>query len=140
MTTYESSQKQLFASQQEIYDKLSNLQNLEPFWNAVPAKEKEKLENVAFTADTVSFAISPIGNVTLKIVDTEYPKTIKFGAENFPIQFNFWIQLVGVSDADTRMKLTLKADIPLMLKPMVGNKLETGIERIADVIAQFVNR
>ena len=65
---------------------------------------------------------------------------LKFGADNFPIQFNFWIQLVGVAEYDTRMKLTLKADIPFMLKPMIGNKLDDGIERMADMIAMIVNR
>jgi hypothetical protein len=38
------------------------------------------------------------------------------------------------------MKLTLKADIPFMLKPMIGNKLDDGIERMADMIAMIVNR
>ena len=65
---------------------------------------------------------------------------LKFGADNFPIQFNFWIQFVGVAEYDTRMKLTLKADIPLMLRPMIGNKLDDGIERMADMIAMIVNR
>jgi hypothetical protein len=81
-----------------------------------------------------------LGEVVLRIVDYETPKMLKFGADNFPIQFNFWIQLVGVADYDTRMKLTLKADIPVMLKPMIGNKLDEGIERMADMIAMIVNR
>ena len=34
------------------------------------------------------------------------------------------------------MKLTLKADIPFMLKGMVSGPLEDGLEKIADALAQ----
>ena len=130
MNTYESKQKQLFKPQAEVYAMLSD----------VPADHKEKIKDMKFTTDSVSFKVDMLGEVVLRIVDYETPKMLKFGADNFPIQFNFWIQLVGVSDYDTRMKLTLKADIPFMLKPMIGNKLDDGIERMADMIAMIVNR
>jgi hypothetical protein len=140
MNTYESKQKQLFKPQAEIYAMLSDLTQLEKYAAALPAEHKDKIKDLSFTPDSVSFTIDPIGQVILRIVDYETPKMLKFGADNFPIQFNFWIQLVGVADYDTRMKLTLKADIPFMLKPMIGNKLDDGIERMADMIAMIVNR
>jgi hypothetical protein len=34
------------------------------------------------------------------------------------------------------MKLTLKADIPFMLKGMVSGPLQDGLEKIADALAQ----
>lgn len=139
MKTYESRQKQLLRNQEDVYAQLSDLRNMERYLNAIPENDKLKIENLVINQDTISFSVSPIGQVVLKIVDAEAPKVIKFGAENFPIPFNFWIQLVGVAPMDTRMKLTLKADIPMILKPMIGNKLELGIEQIADVIAHVMN-
>ena len=35
------------------------------------------------------------------------------------------------------MKLTLKADIPFMLKGMVSRPLQDGLEKIADALAQI---
>ena len=35
------------------------------------------------------------------------------------------------------MKVTVKADIPIMLKGMVAGPLQDGIEKIADVLAQI---
>lgn len=139
MKTYESSQKQLFRSQEEVYGLLSDLRHLESYLAAVPEEHRAKLDDLRLEEDAVSFSVSPIGRVVLKVVDREIPKMLKFGAENFPIEFNFWIQLVGVSEGDTRMKLTLKTDIPMMLRPMIGNKLDEGIERVADAIAMAVN-
>ncbi len=140
MNTYESKQKQLFKPQAEIYATLSDLTQLEKYVNALPTEHKDKIKNLSFTPDSISFNIDTIGHVVLRIIDYETPKMLKFGAENFPINFNFWIQLVSVSDYDTRMKLTLKADIPFILKPMIGDKLDIGIERIADMITMIINR
>lgn len=139
MKTYESRQKQLFRSQTDVYAMLSDLRHLERYWAAVPEEHKSKVQDLVIEQDSISFSVSPVGKVVLRMVDKEVPKMLKFGADNFPIQFNFWIQLVGVSDVDTRMKLTLKADIPLMLRPMVGNKLDDGIERVAEMMAQAIN-
>ena len=140
MNTYESKQKQLFKPQAEVYKMMSDLTQLEKYAAALPEEHKEKIKDIAFTEDSVSFKVDMLGEVVVRIVDREEPKMLKFGADNFPIQFNFWIQLVGVAEYDTRMKLTLKADIPFMLKPMIGNKLDEGIERMADMIAMMVNR
>ena len=140
MNTYESKQKQLFKPQAEVYAMMSDLTQLEKYAAALPAEHKEKIKDIRFTTDSVAFTVDMLGEVVVRIVDREEPKMLKFGADNFPIQFNFWIQFVGVAEYDTRMKLTLKADIPFMLKPMVGNKLDDGIERMADMIAMIVNR
>lgn len=140
MKTYESKQKQIFRSQIDVYEMLGDLKRLEQYAAALPEEHKNKLKDLTFTHDSISFSVQPIGQVILRIVDREAPKMIKFGADNFPVPFNLWIQFVGVTDRDTRMKLTLKADIPLMLRPMVGNKLEDGIERMADMIAMVLNR
>lgn len=142
MNTYESKQKQLLRSQIDVYNIMTDMRRLQPIIEALPEEQKNKinLQDIQFSQDSVSFKVQTLGNVFLRIVDKDEPKTIKFGADNFPVHFNFWIQFVGVADTDTRMKLTLKADIPLMLKPMIGNKLSDGIERMADMIAMALNR
>ncbi|MFI3298057.1 MAG: SRPBCC family protein [bacterium] len=140
MKTYESNQKQLLRPQQDIYAQLSDLRRLEVMFANIPAEHKEKLQDISFEEDAISFTVSPLGKVMIRIIDREEPKMLKFGADNFPIQFNFWIQLHGVAESDTRMKLTLKADIPMMLRPMIGNKLDDGINRVADAIAMAINR
>jgi hypothetical protein len=70
-------------------------------------------------------------------VDKIENDTIKFGAEGIPMEANFWIQLKEVSPADTRIKLTLKADIPMMFKLIIGKKIQTGLDQAADMLAQF---
>jgi len=42
---------------------------------------------------------------------------------------------VGAGENETRLKLTVRADIPLLLKPMVAKPLEKGIGELANVLA-----
>ena len=63
--------------------------------------------------------------------------TVKFGAEGIPMDANFWIQLKELAPNDTRIKLTVKADIPMMFKMMIGKKLQDGLDQAADMLAQF---
>jgi hypothetical protein len=45
--------------------------------------------------------------------------------------------LVEKEAYNTKMKLTLKADIPFMLKMMVNSKLKEGINQIATVLSKI---
>ncbi len=138
MTTYESNQKQIFKSQEETYTILTDLKQLEGMKDRIP--DDDRIKNLEFSKESISFEAAPMGKVEFKIIEKEEFKTIKFGVENIPVEVNLWIQLAEVSENETRMKMTIKADIPMMLKPMIGNKLEDGIEKIADAIATALNK
>ena len=96
------------------------------------------LKDVEFDEDSCRFTVEGIGRIGFRIIEREPFKTIKLEAENSPVAVNGWIQLVQVSETDTRMKLTLKADIPTMIKVMVDSKLKKGINTIADTLVQYL--
>ena len=139
MNTYESKQKQLFVSQIEAYNKLSDLKNIEPYVSAIKQQFQDKIQDISIDPNYISLSVENI-NVVFKIIDREEYKTIKFAVDNIPLSANMWIQLKEISEMETRMKLTIKADIPFFLKPMVGDKLEKGIDEIANAIALAINK
>ena len=139
MNTYESKQKQLFVSQIEAYNKLSDLKNIEPYVSAIKHQFQDKIQDISIDSNYISLSVENI-NVVFKIIDREEYKTIKFAVDNIPLSANMWIQLKEISEMETRMKLTIKADIPFFLKPMVGDKLEKGIDEIANAIALAINK
>lgn len=131
LTTFESTIRQIMAPQQRVYDMLSNLENIEKVRDRLPA---DKIESLSFDRDSVSISVPPVGAVTMKVVDREEPKTIKFEAANSPVPFNLWIQLVPVTDDSCKMKLTIKAELNIFIKGMVQKPLQEGLERMADVL------
>lgn len=134
MSKYESSIKQIPHTQAAVYAALSDLSNIEKVKERIPA---EQVKELTFDRDSVSVSVPPVGQVTLRIIEREEPKCIKFEAANSPVPLNMWIQLLPVTDDSCKMRVTVKADIPVFLKPMVGGKLQEGVERIADVLAMI---
>lgn len=134
MSKYESGVKQIPHTQAAVYQTLSDLSNIDKVKDRIPA---DKVQDLTFDSDTVSVSVPPVGKVTLRIIDREEPKCIKFEAENSPVPFNLWVQLLPVTDSSCKMRVTVKADIPMFLKPMIGNKLQEGVDRIADVLAMI---
>ncbi len=134
MTKFESSIKQIPYPQAAVYRNLSDLNNLEKVRDRVP---EDKVKDFKFDQDSVTISVDPVGAITLRICEREEPKCVKFEAVESPLPFNLWVQILPVTETTSKMKLTLKADIPFMLRGMVSGPLEDGLEKIADALAQI---
>ena len=95
----------------DVYRVLSNLKNLERVKDLIP---KDKVQELEIENDS-----------------------IKFGAEGLPMDNNFWIQLKPGENDTTFVRLTLKADIPMMFKMMLDKKIQKGIDDAAVMLTQF---
>ena len=114
---------------------LSNMENLERVRDMIP---QDKIQEMEITPDRVRMKVDGLGQkITIAIVDRIENDTIKFGAEGIPMQANFWIQLKELAPNDTRIKLTVKADVPMMFKFMLDKKMQEGLDQAADMLAQF---
>ncbi|MGM9810644.1 MAG: SRPBCC family protein [Paludibacteraceae bacterium] len=132
---YESAVTKVAASAAQVYSVFSNLKNLERVKDLIP---KDKVQELEIEAESVRMKVDGLGQkITVLIVDKTENEVIKYGAEGIPMQMNFWIQMKEVAPMDTRIKLTLKADIPMMFKMMLDKKIQQGIDQAAAMIAQF---
>lgn len=109
---------------------LCDLNNINKVKDRIPA---DKLNDLSFDADSLSLS-TPMGAVRLRIVDREEPKCIKFATEESPLSFNFWIQILPVTESSSKMKLTIKAELNPFIKGMVSKPLQEGLEKIADAL------
>ena len=134
MTKFESSIKQIPYPVENVYRNISDLNNLERVRDRIP---QDKLQDFQFDSDSVQVSVSPVGTIKLRICEREENKCVKFETEQSPMPFNLWIQVLPVDDASSKMKVTVKADIPFMLKGMVSGPLQDGVEKIADALSQI---
>ena len=146
MTKFESSVKQIPHSQKSVYAMLSDLSNIQRLKDHLPEeatdndemnKVKDKLKNLSFDQDSLSINVDPIGQVSMRIIERDEPKMIKLESEKSPFAFKFWIQVLPVTEASSKMKLTIDADIPFFAKSRVAKPLQEGIEKIADALAMI---
>lgn len=157
MTEYKSDIKKIFAPVERVYGKLADLNNLAAFQQGLDNPEVmrrlqeqtrdkvtpeqmqqivEKLRSLHFDTDSVQ-GDTPMGPATLRIIEREPDKTIKFALEGMPVAANMWIQLLPNGNSECAMRLTLKADLSFFLRQLVGKKLEQGIDGMAQMIASL---
>ncbi len=134
MTKFESSVKPIPYPVENVYRNISDLSNLERVRDRIP---EDKLQDFEFDSDSVQVSVAPVGIIKLRIIEREENKCVKFETEQSPLPFNLWIQVLPVSETESKMKVTVKADIPFMLKGMVSGPLQDGVEKIADALAQI---
>ena len=157
MTEYKSEVKTIYAPQERVYERLANLNNLSVIQQNLDNPELRdrllsqagdkvspsqvdsiigQLRNLRFDADSVS-GTTMVGEITLRIIDREPCKTIKFQLEGAPMQANMWIQLLSADEERCAMRLTLHADLNFFIRQMVGSKLQQGVDGLATMLASL---
>lgn len=131
MTEFTSEVKTIPHGVGNIYNVLSDLSNLELVRDKIPA---DKIKNLSFDKDSCTINVSPVGDVKFEIVERVDNDTIKFQGMQLPMEIYMWIQLKGSADNETKLKLTIKADLNVFIKPMVSKPLTEGIEKVADML------
>ena len=116
--------KQIPHNDERIFTMLSDLSNLERIKDRIP---QDKIKNF----------VDPVGKITFQIVEREPNKLIKFTTTNSPVPLFLWIQLKQVAEDDTRLKITVRADLNPFLKPMVSKPLQEAVDKISTVIASL---
>ena len=120
---------------EEVYGKVSDLRNLEQFRDRIP-----KEYTVNFECDTgyVQFRVAPVGDLLLRIVERGADK-IRLNVEKLPFKAEISMNIGNVSPSETNIQLVLDADIPFFVKHIVGNKLEEGMDKMADILTLSLN-
>ena len=125
----------IVANDAAVYAVLSNFENINRFRDAIP---QDKIQELEISSDRIRFKVEGLGQkIAVVILEKEEYKIIKFGAENLPIPFNVWIQLKQVAEMDTRIRITVKTDMPAMFKMMFDKKIQQGLDQAIDMLCQI---
>ncbi len=139
---YVSDVKLINHDQDVVFTYLSDFRNLSGylnqnlFENITRQVPQIKISQFESDKDSCQFQLSGIGLAGIKIVKRDPFQTIKMeSSEGLPLSLTFWIQLLPVKKGETKMRLTLHADMSTMIRMMADKKLEEGINRLAETIA-----
>jgi len=136
---FESNVKHVPYSQERVYNKLSDLNNLEGVrerLDMVKDKLDGKLEDMSFDRDSITLKVQGI-SLTLRIIEREPLKCIKFEGDKSPIPLNLWVQILPVTQEEAKMKVTIRAEVNMFMKAMVSKPLQEGVEKLADMLAML---
>jgi carbon monoxide dehydrogenase subunit G len=129
---YESKQQRIRRSAETIYGALADFENFTPL-------VADKVEGWTVEGDTCSFKVKGM-TMGLRMVERIPGELIKIQAtEASPVGFTLWVQLKEAAPYDTRMRLVLHAEMNMMIKMMIGSKLQGGVDSLAEQIARSFN-
>lgn len=144
LSKYVSDTKVIDQNQQVVFNYLSNFENLSTYLNSgLIEKITEKVPQIKITdfssdRESCKFNITGLGLAEIKIVNRDPFKTIKVESSGgLPLSFTFWIQLLPASEYQTKMRLTLHAEMTMMIKMMAGSKLQEGINQLAETLSKL---
>ncbi|UCH15322.1 MAG: polyketide cyclase [Bacteroidales bacterium] len=127
MIKIESKIGEIKSSDETVYNFLSRFDNFQKF---IP---EDKIQNWEASEDRCHFTIEGIGETGMKIIEKEPFKLVKItGEDSSKIDFNFWIQLKQVAENDTRIKLTIKANINPLFQGVVKKPLQNFVDTLVE--------
>lgn len=134
MEKYESKQQQIHHPASLIYPIISRLDLLSPAM-------QDKVEEWRATEDSCSFKVKGM-KVGLRIAERVENKHVKIVADEggIPIDFTFWIQLKEVAERDTRVRMVLHAELNMMMRMMIGGKIQSGLDQAVEGLANALNQ
>lgn len=137
MTSIKSDKAIVNGTPEQVFEKLSNLDNLKPLLEKVPKDQipedkREMFDNLEITSDSISIPGGPVGNITLRISDRLPYSLIRLSGEGSPVPMDMQLEIEPKGADQAEVQVAINLEIPAMLKPMVSGPLK----KIAN---QFVN-
>lgn len=134
MSKFESSIKAIPFADELVFNKVSVLSNLEGIKDKVPA---DKVQDLEFTDDSLTFSVSPIGKISLEVIERIPNSCVKYATTTSPIPFTLWVQILPVTENDCKIKVTIDAELNPFIKGMVKKPLMEGLEKMATMLSMI---
>lgn len=147
VSKYVSDIKIIQQNNEVVYNYLSDFKNLSVFFNEYTlAQLSQQIPNTKITSfecdfDSCRFTLSNSGEAGIRIIERESPKTIKLtGTGKIPFDMFVWIQILPLSEYQSKIRVTLHADLNMMMKMVAGKKMSEGVNKIAEALAHLPYR
>lgn len=121
-----------------LFERVSNLSDLQGRMDTLPEDVRRKMGTVNFPdADTLAFTAPGVGEMKFRIVERTAPSRVKFLADTGMVPINVIIDLNEAGAEATDVTATIDAEIPMMLRPLIGPKLQEAADKFGEMFGQL---
>lgn len=122
----------------EIYEQLANLNNIRERLDTLPDDLRQRLGTVNFPDnETMAFTAPGVGEMKFRIIERNAPGSVKFLADTGVVPINVIIDLTEAEGDATDVTATIDAEIPMMLRPLIGGKLQEAADQFGKMFGQL---
>lgn len=125
-------------SRQTLFERLADFSILANHIHELPEEMRSKLGTVTFPdTDTMSFTAPGVGEMKFKIVERNAPERIRLLADTGMVPIYVILNLDEEAADKTSVSATIDADIPMMLRPLIGGKLQEAADKFGEMFGQL---
>lgn len=122
----------------EIFNRLSNLAELKTRMDSLPDDLKAKMGTVNFPdEDTMAFTAPGVGEMKFRIVERNSPSQVRFLADTGVVPINVTVNLTEAGPDATDISASIEAEIPAMLRPLIGGKMQEAADKFGEMFGQL---
>lgn len=137
MTTYKSGEAEIAVPIEKIYERVSNPLKIKEMTMTASGDMAQKLKDVTFGEDSITFSVPPVGQIVLQITDKTEPTKVEYQAVQSPVPFSIVMDMKKLDDSRTLAEAIINIDIPVFLKPMLDGKMKEMAQQFRSLIAQM---
>ena len=130
------------ASAETVFGKVTNLEGLADLIkqapaDQIPADQKQMLDQIRVTSDTISFPAGPAGEVTLRKVNEVAPTLVELSGEGTPVPVKLSLHITPLTPETCEAQVVFDIQIPAMLKPMVNGPMQKMCDQFSAMLRQI---
>lgn len=137
MATYQSKPVVIQKPIAEIYSRFCDLSALGKKIDELPADQRAKIGDVDFQTDSITINTPQVGQIKFEVVERQEPHRVVFGTTSSPVPLTMTATFKAVDDSSTEVATVIDVEIPAMLRPFVGPKLQEAADKFGDLISKL---
>ncbi|MBD5241591.1 MAG: hypothetical protein K2H50_05370 [Paramuribaculum sp.] len=137
MASYSSKPAVINKPVDEVYERISNIGAYQQKLDSLPAEVREKIGDVRFEDDAIVITAAPVGEIRFAVKERVSPSRVTLAAEQSPVPLNLTVNLEPESESSTKATSVIDVEIPAMLKPMIGGKMQEAADKFGELITTF---
>ena len=121
----------------DIYARVSDLTQYKDMVEKMPEDMREKVQGLEFRGDAIKMDAPGVGELVFKITERTAPTHVGLNAEGCPIPLKLTLDLADVDGSSTRLTPRVDIQIPAMLRPFIGNKIQEAADHFGEVFTSL---
>lgn len=136
MTTYSSPSVTVAHPIATVQEKFADFSQLQPMLEKMPAEQRQQVGDVTFTKDSICINTPQVGSIEM-VVTERTPNRVAMTAKNSPVPLNLVVNMTPKGDEATEVGAAIEVEIPAMLKPFIGPKLQEAANQFGKLVTSL---
>lgn len=121
----------------ELYDRISDIGSFKNRVDELPQEQRAKMGDIEFTDDSIKIKTAQVGELVFVVSERVQNSRIVFSAQSSPIPLSLIIALKEVGETSTEITSSIDIEIPAMLRPLIGGKMQEAADKFGEMFTQF---